>query len=77
MLFIGDILGNAEALPAVMEAERDADHVVFFGDALLSGPQPNESAELLAAIDMVAALVAYRQFLHWHTGGLLNGIGVG
>ena len=51
ILVISDIHGNAEALRAVMDAEQDADHVIFLGDALLSGPQPNETAELLASLD--------------------------
>ncbi len=51
ILVIGDIHGNAEALRAVMSAEQDADHVVFLGDALLAGPQANETAELLIELD--------------------------
>jgi protein phosphatase len=51
ILLIGDIHGNAEALRAVMDAETDADHVVFLGDALLSGPQGNKTAELLAELE--------------------------
>ncbi|MGI9262837.1 MAG: metallophosphoesterase family protein [Woeseiaceae bacterium] len=48
ILVIGDIHGNAEALRAVMDAEKDADRTIFLGDALLSGPQAMETAELLA-----------------------------
>ena len=51
VLLIGDIHGNAEALRAVMNEEHDADHVVFLGDALLSGPQTNETAALLSELD--------------------------
>lgn len=51
ILVISDIHGNAEALRAVIDAEREADHVVFLGDALLSGPQANETAELLIQLD--------------------------
>ncbi|MGI9322416.1 MAG: metallophosphoesterase family protein [Pseudomonadales bacterium] len=47
VLVIGDIHGNAEALRAVMAAEADADSSIFLGDALLSGPQANETMELL------------------------------
>ena len=47
ILLISDIHGNAEALRAVMRAEADADAAVFLGDALLSGPQANETLELL------------------------------
>lgn len=49
ILVISDIHGNAEALRAVLQAEADADATVFLGDALLTGPQANETAELLHA----------------------------
>jgi len=47
ILIISDIHGNAEALGAVLEKERDADATVFLGDVLLTGPQPNETISLL------------------------------
>jgi protein phosphatase len=47
VLVIADIHGNAEALRAVLEKERDADRTVFLGDTVLSGPQANETMELL------------------------------
>jgi|TARA_Y100000310_G_scaffold344084_1_gene455025 putative phosphoesterase len=47
ILVISDIHGNAEALRAVIDAERDADHAVFLGDTVLAGPQANETMELL------------------------------
>ena len=50
ILVIADIHGNAEALSAVLEKERDADSTVFLGDALLSGPQPNETVDLLQGL---------------------------
>ena len=50
ILVISDIHGNAEALRAVMEAEPDADCSIFLGDALLSGPQANETMELLETL---------------------------
>ena len=46
ILLISDIHGNAEALRAVMQAEADADATIFLGDALLSGPQANETRKL-------------------------------
>ena len=51
ILIISDVHGNAEALRAVMNAEDDADHVVFIGDAFVSGPQPIETAVLLEKLD--------------------------
>ena len=51
ILVISDIHGNAEALRAVMHAEADADASIFLGDALLSGPQANETMELLEQLD--------------------------
>lgn len=50
ILVVSDIHGNAEALRAVMNAEGDADHTIFLGDALLSGPQANETAALLGEL---------------------------
>lgn len=50
ILTISDIHGNAEALAAVLEKERDADSTVFLGDALLSGPQPKETISLMAGL---------------------------
>ena len=55
-LLISDIHGNAEALRAVMEAEPDADATIFLGDALLSGPQANETLELLDRLKPAIAI---------------------
>lgn len=52
ILVISDIHGNAEALRAVLAADGDADHVIFLGDALLSGPQANETADLLNGLNI-------------------------
>jgi protein phosphatase len=73
VLIIGDIHGNAEALRAVMEAEKDADHTVFLGDALLSGPQANETAELLGEMKLDISIMGnhdeevfdHSLFAHW------------
>ena len=73
ILVIGDIHGNAEALRAVIAAEKDADHTVFLGDALLSGPQANETAELLQAVDPDISIMGnhdeevfdHSLFAHW------------
>ena len=51
ILVIADVHGNAEALSAVLEKERDTDATVFLGDTVLSGPQPNETMALLGGID--------------------------
>ena len=56
ILLISDIHGNAEALRAVMQAERDADASVFLGDAFLSGPQANETLELLSALKPIITI---------------------
>ena len=50
ILVISDIHGNAEALRAVMEAERDCDSVIFLGDSILSGPQVRETMGLLQSL---------------------------
>ena len=50
ILVIADIHGNAEALAAVLRREHDAESTIFLGDAILSGPQPNETMALLKKI---------------------------
>ena len=73
ILVIGDIHGNAEALRAVMQAESDADATVFLGDALLSGPQANETAELLLELNPEISIMGnhdeeifdHSLFAHW------------
>ena len=57
ILVISDIHGNAEALRAVVKAEPDADHTIFLGDALLSGPQAAEVAELLDKLNLDIAIM--------------------
>ena len=49
-LVISDVHGNAEALSAVLTKESDADSTVFLGDAILAGPQPNETADPLQQV---------------------------
>lgn len=51
ILVIADVHGNAEALEAVLRRESDADATLFLGDAVLSGPQPNKTMELLCGIE--------------------------
>ena len=47
-LVIADIHGNATALRAVLEAERDFDQVLFLGDTAFPGPQVMETIDLLS-----------------------------
>ena len=53
ILVIADVHGNAEALSAVLDKERDADATIFLGDTVLSGPQPNETMALLGGVEGV------------------------
>lgn len=57
ILVISDIHGNAEALKAVMQAEQDRDATIFLGDSALSGPQANETLELLQHIGPMTAIM--------------------
>ena len=50
-LVIADIHGNAEALRAVIANEPECDGVLFLGDSVSPGPQPLETAALLASLD--------------------------
>jgi len=50
ILVIADVHGNAEALAAVLERERDVDRTIFLGDTVLAGPQPNETMRLLQGL---------------------------
>ena len=47
ILVIADIHGNAEALRAVLDKDGDADRTIFLGDAVLPGPQANETLSLI------------------------------
>ena len=57
ILVISDIHGNASALKAVLNAEQDADKIIFLGDALLSGPQANETMTLLDDLSIDIAIM--------------------
>lgn len=50
ILVIADIHGNATALEAVLNKEHDADRTIFLGDAVLPGPQPNETITLMRTL---------------------------
>ena len=56
ILVISDVHGNAEALSAVLEKERDADTTVFLGDSILPGPQPNETLALLQGLSGISIM---------------------
>ena len=53
ILVFADVHGNATALKAVLEKEQEFDSVVFLGDAVSPGPQPNETMALMADLDGV------------------------
>lgn len=50
ILVFADIHGNATALKAILNQEREFDSVIFLGDAVSPGPQPNETTELLSGL---------------------------
>ena len=52
-LVFADVHGNATALNAVLRKERDFDSVVFLGDAVSPGPEPNETIELISEMNGV------------------------
>lgn len=53
ILVFADIHGNATALRAVLQKERDFDSVVFLGDAVSPGAEPNETIELISEMNGV------------------------
>lgn len=46
-LILADIHGNLPALQAVFDHERSWDEVIFLGDAIVAGPQPDEVVDRL------------------------------
>lgn len=64
-LVIADIHGNATALRAVLAKERSFDSVIFLGDTVLAGPQPNETMDILRGLAGVFLMGN-------HDGDLLN-----
>jgi len=50
-LIIADIHANLAALEAILEQEGSWDTVIFLGDAVMAGPQPDEVLSLLASFD--------------------------
>jgi predicted phosphodiesterase len=49
-LIISDIHANLAGLDAVLEAERNWDEVIFLGDAIVAGPQPDQVLRRLAPL---------------------------
>lgn len=50
-LILSDIHANLAALEAVLDRESAWDEVIFLGDAVVAGPQPDEVLSLLASLD--------------------------
>lgn len=73
ILIISDIHGNAEALKAIISKETPVDHSIFLGDALLSGPQANETMDLIDELDPTISIMGNHDeevlhpehFAHW------------
>lgn len=55
-LILADIHANLAALEAVLEREADRDEVIFLGDAIGAGPQPNEVLDRLSELDGIFIL---------------------
>jgi predicted phosphodiesterase len=53
ILILADVHANLPALEAVLDAEGTWDEVLFLGDAVIGGPQPNEVLDLLRSLDGV------------------------
>jgi len=50
ILILADVHANLAALEAVLDAEGSWDEVLFLGDAVIGGPQPNEVLDLLRSL---------------------------
>ena len=55
-LILADVHANLPALEAVLEAEHDVDEVLFLGDAVVGGPQPEQTVGLLRRLGGVAIM---------------------
>lgn len=49
-LIFGDIHSNLAALEAMLEKEKSWDEIIFLGDAVVGGPQPDEVLSLLSTL---------------------------
>jgi predicted phosphodiesterase len=52
-LVLSDIHANLAGLDAVLEAEGDCDEIIFLGDAIVAGPQPDQVLRRLAPLSGV------------------------
>ncbi|MBT4499637.1 MAG: metallophosphoesterase family protein [Gemmatimonadetes bacterium] len=52
-LILADIHANLAALEAVLSCEGNWDEILFLGDAVVGGPQPDEVLDLLSTLDGV------------------------
>jgi len=52
-LVFGDVHSNLAALEAMLEKEKSWDEVIFLGDAVVGGPQPDEVLSLLSTLNGV------------------------
>lgn len=52
-LLISDIHGNLASLDAVLEAEKGWDEILFLGDAIVAGPEPDQVIRHLATLNGV------------------------
>lgn len=50
-LILADVHANLASLEAVLDHEKTWDEVLFLGDAVMGGPQPNETLSLLRSLD--------------------------
>ena len=55
-LILSDIHGNLAALEAVLDAEGSWDEVLFLGDTVIGGPQPNEVLDILRSLSGIFLL---------------------
>jgi len=56
ILVIADVHANLAALEAVLDCEASWDEVLFLGDAVVSGPQPEEVVSLIMRLDATAII---------------------
>ena len=54
ILAVADVHANLAAMEAVLDFEGSWDEVIFLGDALVSGPQPEEVVSLVAGLAATA-----------------------
>ena len=55
-LIISDIHANKSALEAVLNKENTWDKCIFLGDAVISGPEPDEVLSILKSLDCITIM---------------------